>query len=98
MAEVEWLDRAARVPQAGALGLGCRLVDGVPVDDDAVVAARDVVRDEIAEDVARRDYGVVVSGNAVDEDATTAERTRLRDERGPVQSFDFGHAPTEEAA
>jgi len=40
----------------------------------------------------------VVGGHAVDEAATAAERARLRDERGPVQPFDFGHAPTEEAA
>jgi hypothetical protein len=30
----------------------------------------------------------------VDEEATAAERARLRAERGPIEQFDFGHAPT----
>ena len=48
----------------------------------------------VSSEVALGDYGVVLEGNAVDEDATEAERTRLRDARGPVEPFDFGHAPT----
>jgi len=55
---------------------------------------RDVLRDLVSQEVALRDYGVVVDGTTVDEAATGAERTRLHDERGPILPFDFGHAPT----
>jgi N-methylhydantoinase B len=55
---------------------------------------RDVLRDLVSAEVARGDYGVVLDGDAVDEAATEAERARLRDARGPVEPFDFGHAPT----
>ncbi|HEY9458906.1 MAG TPA: hydantoinase B/oxoprolinase family protein [Gaiella sp.] len=71
---------------------------GDPLDREPALVLRDVLRDLVSHDVARRDYGVVVDGDAVDEAATEAERARLRDARGPVQPFDFGHAPTEEPA
>ena len=56
---------------------------------------RDVLRDLVSHEVALRDYGVVIDGTTVDRSATVAERTRLSDERGPIQPFDFGHAPVE---
>jgi hypothetical protein len=31
---------------------------------------------------------------ALDRAATEAERARLREQRGPIETFDFGHAPT----
>ena len=40
------------------------------------------------------DYGVVIDGDAVDQAATEAERARHREQRGPIEPFDFGHAPT----
>jgi hypothetical protein len=55
---------------------------------------RDVLRDLVSPEVALRDYGVVVDGTAVDAAATEAERARLGEQRGPIQPFDFGHAPT----
>jgi N-methylhydantoinase B len=67
---------------------------GDPLERDPQLVLRDVLRDLVSSEAALGDYGVVLDGNAVDEDATAAERTRLRDARGPVEPFDFGHAPT----
>ncbi|MGB8350607.1 MAG: hypothetical protein WCE47_09265, partial [Gaiella sp.] len=67
---------------------------GDPLERDPQLVLRDVLRDLVSHEVALRDYGVVVDGNAVDARATEAERVRLRDARGPVEPFDFGHAPT----
>jgi N-methylhydantoinase B len=67
---------------------------GDPLDRDPELVLRDVHRELVSREVARRDYGVVVAGDAVDTAATESERARLRAERGPVQPFDFGHAPT----
>jgi N-methylhydantoinase B len=67
---------------------------GDPLERDPQLVLRDVLRDLVTHEVALRDYGVVVDGVAVDEAGTTAERARLREQRGPVQPFDFGHAPT----
>ena len=55
---------------------------------------RDVLRDLVSADAARLEYGVVIEGGAVDRTATQAERTRMSEQRGPVEPFDFGHAPT----
>ena len=67
---------------------------GDPLDRDPQLVLRDVLRDLVSSEVALSDYGVVLDGNAVDEGATESERARLRDARGPVEPFDFGHAPT----
>jgi N-methylhydantoinase B len=67
---------------------------GDPLERDAGLVLRDVLRDLVSAEAARCDYGVVVDGPAVDEEATAAERARLRAERGPIEQFDFGHAPT----
>ena len=53
-----------------------------------------MLRDLVSPEAALREYGVVVAGDAVDEAATEAERARLREQRGPIEPFDFGHAPT----
>ena len=53
-----------------------------------------MLRDLVSAEAALREYGVVVAGDAVDRAATEAERARLREQRGPVEPFDFGHAPT----
>ncbi len=67
---------------------------GDPLERDPALVLRDVLRDLVSHQVALDDYGVVIGGNAVDEAATEAERARLGDARGPVEPFDFGHAPT----
>jgi N-methylhydantoinase B len=67
---------------------------GDPLERDPQLVLRDVLRDLVSAEVARRDYGVVLDGDAVDDAATRAERARLRETRGPVEPFDFGHAPT----
>jgi N-methylhydantoinase B len=67
---------------------------GDPFERDPELVLRDVLRDLVSPESARRDYGVVVDGTAVDPAATGAERARLRAERGPVARFDYGHAPT----
>ena len=59
---------------------------------------RDVLRDLVSKESAIRDYGVAVDGTVVDSAATEVERGQLRDARGPVQPFDFGHAPTGDSA
>ena len=69
---------------------------GDPLERDPQLVLRDVLRDLVSHEAALRDYGVVVDGDAVDSAATAVERARLRDARGPVQPFDFGHAPTGE--
>jgi hypothetical protein len=53
-----------------------------------------VLRDLVSAEAALQEYGVVVAGETVDRTATDAERERLREQRGPVEPFDFGHAPT----
>ena len=67
---------------------------GDPLERDPQLVLRDVLRDLVSHEVALRDYGVVIDGSTVDRSATVAERTRLSGERGPIQPFDFGHAPT----
>ena len=67
---------------------------GDPLDRDPELVLRDVLRDLVSAEAALRDYGVVIDGDAVDRAATEAERARLREQRGPVEPFDFGHAPT----
>ena len=67
---------------------------GDPLEREPELVLRDVLRDLVSPDVAHSDYGVVVDGTVVDAAATAAERERLRKARGPVQPFDFGHAPT----
>jgi DNA topoisomerase IB len=67
---------------------------GDPLDRDPQLVLRDVLRDLVSREVALRDYGVVLEGRAVDRAATTAERARLSEQRGPIQPFDFGHAPS----
>ena len=71
---------------------------GDPLEREPELVLRDVLRDLVSPDVAHSDYGVVVDGTVVDAAATAAERERLRKARGPVQPFDFGHAPTEGSA
>ncbi len=67
---------------------------GDPLARAPGLVLRDVQRDLVSAEAALREYGVVVSGDTVDEAATEAERARHREQRGPVQPFDFGHAPT----
>jgi hypothetical protein len=50
---------------------------GDPFDRDPELVLRDVLRDLVSPESARRDYGVVVDGTAVDPAATGAERARL---------------------
>ena len=97
----EVVQLASKIDQV-AVAAGDRLVFrtagaggwGDPLERDPQLVLRDVLRDLVSHEVALRDYGVVVDGNAVDARATEAERVRLRDARGPVEPFDFGHAPT----
>jgi N-methylhydantoinase B len=70
---------------------------GDPLERDPGLVLRDVLRDLVSREAALRDYGVVVGANAVDAAATERERARLAEERGPIQPFDFGHAPTGDA-
>jgi N-methylhydantoinase B len=70
---------------------------GDPLERDPELVLRDVLRDLVSHEAARLDYGVVIDGDAVDTAATATEQARLRDERGPIQPFDFGHAPTGES-
>src|SRR4029077_12976787 len=67
---------------------------GDPLDRDPELVLRDVLRDLVSPEAALHAYGVVVAGEAVDLAATETERARHRDRRGPVEPFDFGHAPT----
>jgi N-methylhydantoinase B len=67
---------------------------GDPLERDPQLVLRDVLRDLVSREVALRDYGVVIDRSTVDRPATVAERTRLSGERGPIEPFDFGHAPT----
>ena len=67
---------------------------GDPLDRDPELVLRDVLRDLVSPRRRCDEYGVVVDGDAVDTAATEAERARLASERGPIQPFDFGHAPT----
>ena len=71
---------------------------GDPLERDPELVLRDVLRDLVSHEAALREYGVVVDGNVVDTAATEAERGRLGEARGPVQPFDFGHAPTGDSA
>ena len=71
---------------------------GDPLERDPQLVLRDVLRDLVSKEAAIRDYGVAVDGTVVDTAATEVERGRLRDARGPVQPFDFGHAPTGDSA
>jgi N-methylhydantoinase B len=66
---------------------------GDPLERDPQLVVRDVLRDLVSEEVALRDYGVVVAGTEVDVEATKAERERQRAGRGELPTFDFGHAP-----
>lgn len=50
----------------------------------------DVLDGYVSAEAARRDYGVVLSGDAVDEAATVALRAELAAARGPLPEFDFG--------
>ena len=68
---------------------------GDPLERDPQLVLRDVLRDLVSPEVAlarlrRRASTATPSTSA----ATEAERARLRDARGPVEPFDFGHAPT----
>ena len=66
---------------------------GDPLERDPQLVLRDVLRDLVSEDVALRDYCVVLDGALVDEKATGAERERRRETRGELPTFDFGDAP-----
>lgn len=67
---------------------------GDPLDRNPERVLRDVLRDLVTAEVARRDYGVVVDAGVLDEAATESERGRLRQEREPIEPFDFGDIPT----
>ena len=67
---------------------------GDPLDATRRLVLSDVQRDLVSSEAALREYGVVINGDAVDEAATQVQRDRCREQRGPVEPFDFGHAPT----
>ena len=50
-------------------------------------------RSAVSPEGGRRDYGVVIAGEAVDEQATEELRARLREERGEPAQFDYGVLP-----
>lgn len=73
---------------AGAGGLGD------PYDRETERIATDVRAGLISPQIAREDYGVIVSERGeLDSAATERERERLRSARGQIAQFDFGPLP-----
>jgi N-methylhydantoinase B len=66
---------------------------GDPLERPPAKVARDVRRELVSAEAARRDYGVVLAGRQADEEATARLRETLRAERGEVPTFDFGELP-----
>jgi N-methylhydantoinase B len=66
---------------------------GDPLERPPVDVLRDVRRGLVSEEAAKRDYGVVIRGEAVDEAATAEVRTAQRAERGEPPQFDYGELP-----
>jgi N-methylhydantoinase B len=74
---------------AGAGGLGD------PLDREVDRVATDVHAGLISVEIAKRDYGVIVSADGeVDNDATEAARAKARDSREEKKEFDFGPLPS----
>ena len=58
------------------------------------VLARQPERDPVGQHVEVSGLFEDARFMALDRAATEAERARLREQRGPIETFDFGHAPT----
>jgi N-methylhydantoinase B len=63
---------------------------GDPLERPAEAVLEDVLDGYVSRDAARRDYGVVIVGDAVDEAATRAERGAIAAARGALPQFSFG--------
>ena len=70
---------------------------GDPLERDPERVRADVLRRLMSAEVAERDYGVVLAGDAreIDPAATEARRELIRRGRGPLPTYDFGERPWE---
>ena len=68
---------------------------GDPLDRDPALVLRDVLRDLVSPEAARLEYGVVIDGRRRRPGRHRRPSARgIGEQRGPIEPFDFGHAPT----
>jgi N-methylhydantoinase B len=63
---------------------------GDPLERPASAVLDDVLDGYVSREVAERDYGVVLIGDAVDAAATARLRARMAEVRGPLKKVEFG--------